>query len=252
MSITRTANDEKMNLVFEVLSGSHAYGLATEAADEDVRGVYLPPERGILGFGYRDTITLKPDIQYHSLKKYLHLCLKANPSMLAWLWVRPDFIRHNSLLNMDLRCDRHRLLSKLVHKTFGGYAVGQMKKMEKSYGSGKGYALHGERNAEKDIYSRYAGYDTKNAMHLIRLLRCGVELLETGEYNVYRYHDRDMLLEIRHGEWTIEQVLAEAQRWFDEMDSALENSPLPDKPDREWAEAILMDAHMKIINKETL
>ena len=246
MKTIKFGNKER-ELVLEVVSGSRAYGLATESADTDVRGVFLPSEDDILGFGYRDTHVSKPDKQHHSLRKYLHLCLKANPSLLAWLWVKDEFVRELGPVGYDLRLNRRRLLSKLVHKTFGGYARSQLKKMEKSYGSDRGYAMHRERDATKDLYSVAAGYDAKNALHLIRLLRCGVELLTTGKYRVWREHDREELLAIRHGGWPFGRVMDKANLLFDYIDAALEDSPLPDEPDREWAENFLVQSHKAIV-----
>lgn len=232
-----------MNIVYEVLSGSHAYGLATPTSDEDIRGIFLPTMEEILGFGYPETKEAKPDKVYHSLRKFMHLALKANPSILAWLWVEPRFITTDSWVSDELRMNRQKFLSKEVYKTFGGYAVSQLKKMEKSYGLGKGYALHGERNAEADPYSAKAHYDCKNAQHLIRLLRCGIELLETGEYHVWR-DDKDELLAIRHGQYRMNEIISMADALFEAMDEALAKTTLPDKPDREWAEQFLCEAHL--------
>lgn len=232
-----------MNIIYEVLSGSHAYGLATESSDEDVRGIFLPTAEELLGFGYSETKEAKPDKVYHSLRKFMHLALKANPSILAWLWVEPRFIRVSSWIANEMRANRQQFLSKEVYKTFGGYATSQLKKMEKSYGLGKGYALHGERNAEADPYSAKAGMDTKNAMHLIRLLRCGVELLQVGRYFVYR-DDKELLSAIRHGQYRMNEIISMADALFESMDEALETTTLPDKPDREWAEQFLCRAHL--------
>jgi predicted nucleotidyltransferase len=232
-----------MNIIYEVLSGSHAYGLATETSDEDIRGIFLPTAEELLGFSYPETKEGKPDKVYHCLRKYMHLALKANPSILAWLWVEPRFIRVGSWISYELTANRERFLSKEVHKTFGGYAVSQLRKMEKSYGLGTGYALHGERNAEADVYSTKAHYDTKNSMHLIRLLRCGVELLQVGRYFVYR-DDADLLMAIRHGEYKMNEIISMADDLFKAMDKALETTNLPDKPDREWAEQFLCKAHL--------
>jgi len=236
-----------MNIIYEVLSGSHAYGLATEQADEDIRGIFLPSAEELLGFGYKETRTSQPDIVHHCLKKYLNLCLKANPSLLAWLWVEPRFIKVDSWISDELRASRHKFLSKLVYKTFGGYATSQLKKMEKSYGATRGYALHGERDATQDSYSKEAGYDTKNAMHLIRLLRCGCDLLQVGRYLVYR-DDRELLLDIRHGNWKMFEVINEATALFKRMDELLEETKLPDEPDKAWAEQLLHDAHLSSVN----
>jgi len=236
-----------LEIVYEVLSGSHAYGLATHTADEDVRGIFVPSGDDILGFGYKGTIERKPDKAYHSIAKYLRLTLKANPSLLAWLWVRPEFVLRSDSVGEELRENRNRLLSKVVFKTFGGYATSQLRKMEKSVGSFEGYALHGERNAEADPRSLKAGYDTKNCLHLIRLLRCGVGLLEKGEYELYRERDREELLDIRDGNWPMRLVMAEVDRLFKRMETAKESSRLPDQPDREWAERFLRQVHYQAV-----
>ena len=238
-----------MDIIYEVLSGSHAYGLATENADEDIRGIFLPTEQQLLGFGYKETAERKPDIVYHSLKKYLSLTLKANPSLLAWLWVKDEHVRCQTPLGMELRANRDRFLSKKVRDTFGGYAMSQLKKMEKSYGAERGYALHGERDAASDPYSRDAGYDTKNAMHLIRLLYCGVKLLSGGTYPVFIEDDemRRHLVGIRHAEVGFHQILGEAKIMFDQLDFWLGHSDLPDVPDKEWAEKFLVSAHRSVI-----
>jgi predicted nucleotidyltransferase len=236
-----------VNTIYEVLSGSHAYGLATDQADEDIRGIFLPTGEELLGFGYEETKTMPPDQVYHCLRKYLALALRANPSMLAWLWVGNGYVLKSSPWSDELRANRHRFLSKLVYKTFGGYATGQLKKMEQSYGESRGYALHGERDATGDPYSVEAGYDAKNAMHLIRILRCGCDLLETGEYGLYRQHDREELLSIRYGEWQMHEVISEANRLFKAMDKSLEMTLLPEKPDSDWVTGFLIRAHQSSI-----
>lgn len=89
------------------------------------------------------------------------------------------------------------------------------------------------------------GFDTKNASHLIRLLRMGTEFLRTGELVVFR-PDASELLAIKHGEWSLEKVKAEAEWLFGEAKHALEHSELPDEPRAEdvgrLAERILMGA----------
>ena len=75
------------------------------------------------------------------------------------------------------------------------------------------------------------GYDTKNAAHLIRLLRMCVEFLQTGTMQVFRVHDADELMAIKRGEWTVEAVQALATRLFEEAREARDASSLPYAPD---------------------
>lgn len=73
------------------------------------------------------------------------------------------------------------------------------------------------------------GYDPKNAAHLIRLLHLGYEYLTTGRMNVRRTWDRDMLIEIKQGHWSVEQVQAHADEWFAKVNGA--ESVLPESID---------------------
>jgi len=232
-----------LRIIYEILSGSHAYGLNHPHSDEDIRGIFVPSGKELLGFGYKETREQKPDKVYHSLRKFLSLALKANPSILAWLWVDPSLIRCISGCATELRMNRKKFLSRRCRNTFGGYAISQLKKMEASVGQLSGYALHGERNATADPLSAKAGFDLKNAMHLIRILRCGISLLERGEYELYRTYDRDELLAIRAGEWRIEEVIEEANTLIEALDSAAEASCLPWEPDQEFWEEFLIKWH---------
>jgi RNA repair pathway DNA polymerase beta family len=76
------------------------------------------------------------------------------------------------------------------------------------------------------------GYDTKNAAHTIRILRMGIEFLRTGELQVRR-PDADELLEIKHGEWSLEQIKNTADFLFAVAEEAHAASPLPEAPDRD-------------------
>ena len=88
----------------------------------------------------------------------------------------------------------------------------------------------------KELVSR-VGYDSKNAAHLIRLLRMGVEFLQDGDLKVAR-SDSEELLTIKRGEWPLDDVRAEAERLFDLAEKAYLASPLPAGPDMQAAEAL--------------
>jgi len=88
----------------------------------------------------------------------------------------------------------------------------------------------------KELVNR-VGYDSKNAAHLIRLLRMGVEFLTDGDLQVART-DSDELLSIKRGEWPLDAVKAEAERLFNLAEKAYLASPLPPEPDTRAAEAL--------------
>lgn len=85
------------------------------------------------------------------------------------------------------------------------------------------------------------GYDVKHGAHALRLLRMGVEFLRSGEFHVDRTGiDAEVLKEIKRGLWFLERVQATSERLFAEAEDALRSSKLPERPDREGAEALLV------------
>jgi hypothetical protein len=84
------------------------------------------------------------------------------------------------------------------------------------------------------------GYDAKNAAHCIRLLKMCIEFLDTGTMTVYRIHDREQLLSIKKGEWSLEQVKQYATDLFNDAKAARDRSTLPEKPDRDRIERVLV------------
>lgn len=85
------------------------------------------------------------------------------------------------------------------------------------------------------------GYDAKNAAHCIRLLRMAVEFLSTGELEVFRTKDAQELLDIKAGRWSLYDIKSEAERLFAAAKAAVLTSPLPEGPDRDGAESLLID-----------
>lgn len=86
---------------------------------------------------------------------------------------------------------------------------------------------------------RRHGYDTKNAAHLIRLLRMCREFLTDGYLQVYRTTDAEELRAIKRGEWALDDVKALAEQLFAECRIARDSSPLPDEPDADAACAMV-------------
>jgi predicted nucleotidyltransferase len=64
--------------------------------------------------------------------------------------------------------------------------------------------------------------NSKHAMHLVRLLRMGKEILTTGKIHVRR-PDAEDLLAIRRGEWSYDKLVEEAEALKAELDEVYEN-----------------------------
>jgi predicted nucleotidyltransferase len=97
-----------------------------------------------------------------------------------------------------------------------------------------------ERNAARaELESRH-GYDTKHAMHLIRLMRMGLEVLESAELRVRRL-DAAELNAIRDGGLSYEALLETAEALEAKMQRAAEASALPADVDRAWLDRFAID-----------
>lgn len=83
-------------------------------------------------------------------------------------------------------------------------------------------------------------YDSKNLMHTFRLLDMAIEILTEAKVIVKR-PNREELMSIRRGEHDYDELINRAEIKMNEVDAAWENSPLPDKPDREVANQLLID-----------
>lgn len=84
------------------------------------------------------------------------------------------------------------------------------------------------------------GYDSKNAAHLIRLLRMCVEFMKTGEMIVKR-PDAAELLDIKRGRWALAAVKQLSTDLWADAKSAQDASVLPQEPNREEAEKLLVE-----------
>lgn len=84
-----------------------------------------------------------------------------------------------------------------------------------------------QRNPARAALERVHGYDTKHAMHLVRLLRMGLEIVERGECFVRRA-DAAELAAIRDGSLSFDALLAVAAALQAEVARVASHSPLPD------------------------
>jgi predicted nucleotidyltransferase len=89
-----------------------------------------------------------------------------------------------------------------------------------------------QRNPKRAALEERFGYDTKHALHLVRLMRMGREILEDGVVRVRRA-DRDELLSIRDGAWSYDELIERAEALHARIKMAATTSSLPDAADGE-------------------
>lgn len=87
----------------------------------------------------------------------------------------------------------------------------------------------------------------KHAMHLIRLLIAGVTALREGHVPVNVGEHRERLLSVKRGERSWAEVNAWRLALHAEFDRAVEATSLPDRPDYQKANALLVWARRSMV-----
>jgi len=88
------------------------------------------------------------------------------------------------------------------------------------------------RNEARSALEEQYGFDTKHAMHLMRLLRMSHEILKDGEV-IVRRPDAEELLAIRDGSFDYETLVSTAQQMDEELEELYKQTPLRHTADRE-------------------
>lgn len=113
------------------------------------------------------------------------------------------------------------------------------------------YDKVGKRNKKKDDL-----HLNKHAMHLVRLFLMALDILENGEINTFREKEHDLLMDIRLGKFqksdgtfdsSFYDLLSEYEK---KLDYAAENTELPDEPDIDAVQDLMMTINEKAINDE--
>lgn len=82
-------------------------------------------------------------------------------------------------------------------------------------------------------------YDAKNMMHTFRLLLMAKEIALEGRVNVLR-PDREFLFGIRSGAYSYDELVVKAAALTDEIDDLFAKSSLPDRPDAQKINDLLV------------
>lgn len=112
--------------------GSHAYGLATETSDVDIKGVAIPPKQYLFGFLHRfeQAESKNPDMTIYDIRKFFQLAADCNPNIIEILWTDDEHVIFINELGKMLRHFRSHFLSQKAKYTFSGYAIAQLKRIK--------------------------------------------------------------------------------------------------------------------------
>ncbi|MFF2025675.1 DNA polymerase beta superfamily protein [Streptomyces sp. NPDC058171] len=206
--------------IYSCVTGSRAFGLATESSDTDRRGVFLAPTPLFWRFDKPPTHVEGPGEERFSweLERFCELALRANPNILECLY--SPLVEYADGTGRELLDLRGAFLSRRVHETFTGYATAQRARLA------------------ADV-RRHGAPRWKHAMHMLRLLRSCRDLLRTGTLTLDVGEEREPLLAVRRGEVPWAEVESRMARLVDRTAAELPRSPLPPEPDRARVEAFL-------------
>jgi len=215
-------------VIYRCVVGSRAFGLDDERSDTDLRGIYLPPAQLHWSMdGVPEQLENKENEEcYWELQKFLLLALKANPNVLECL--NTPLIEYKNEIADELLSIKNAFLSKLVYQTYNGYVMSQFKKLEQDL------------RAIGEI--RW-----KHAMHLIRLLLQGIEIMKTGELTIKVSENRDKLMAIKRGELMWESVNDWRLMLHKEFEQSLAATNLPERPAYEKVNAFLIKARKAMV-----
>jgi len=195
--------------------GSGVHGIAIEGTDDhDEMGVYIEPPSYVLGVEeHRDDYVWRTqpegarsghgdtDLILYSLRKYLLLAIKGNPTVMLPLFAPEESLIVVTPLGEELRAMRSAFLSQQAVERFLGYMQSQHERM---LGQSK-------RNVPNrpELIERY-GWDVKYGSHALRLAYQGLEIAATGTLTLpLPSEQRARVLAVKRGEVPRAEVSSE-------------------------------------------
>ena len=175
------------------------------------------------------------DLVAYSLRKYVRLALKGHPTVLLLLFVPNELTLVETELGRRLRQLRPAIVSKRAGRGYLGYLSGQKERL---------LGTRGQKRVNRPELVEAHGYDTKYAMHALRLGYQGIELLETGKVTLpMQEPERSRVMAVRRGERSFEEAIAEIDDVERRLAAALERTTLPDGPDDDAVNRFLVDSY---------
>ncbi|MGY1806775.1 DNA polymerase beta superfamily protein [Blastococcus sp. SYSU D00669] len=170
------------------------------------------------------------DVVVYSARKWARLACDGNPSILLLLFVPDEEVVHRDEHGAELVAHADRFVSRRAGARFLGYLQAQRAAMTGGVGA------HTNR---PELVAAH-GYDSKFAMHALRLGVQGVELLSTGRITLpLPEPDRARLRAVRRGEVALADVLEQIADAEARLTALQHSSAVPPEPDRAWVDGWL-------------
>jgi hypothetical protein len=163
------------------------------------------------------------------------MALKGSPTVLLLLFIDGEHLLEHESLGEELQALAPAFVSRRAGRAFLGYVDAQRR------------GLIGERHATRtrELSSEH-GYDTKYAMHALRIAHQGRELLSTGRITLpIASPEREYLMQVRRGELPLRDVLARLHEQSALLEETVLGGDLTDQPDRHRVDRFLVDAYQR-------
>lgn len=241
------------NTILKCIVGSEAYGLNIDegaGSDTDELGVCVEPLELFGGFNKFEQYTFRSaeertgradarseagdlDLKVYSLQKFLRLALSGNPSVIELFFIKEPTIQ--TAFGLQLQEMAPHIISKRCGTAFLGYMHSQSLRLAGGLGQ-KGVN-------RPELVAKY-GFDTKYAMHILRVGLQGMELLATGRLTLPLPDDtRTYLKGVRTGKKSLQAVLLRAGELERELRDLVQSTTLPSTPNTELVEKWMIERY---------
>lgn len=196
--------DPRFKLIFEGVTGSQLYGTATPESDTDIRGVFIPTEEFYIGIleNVEQVESHEPDTTYWELRKFLKLCLDANPNIIELLFIPTKTaycLVSSDEWDLILRY-REAFLSTKAQHTFSGYAVSQLHRIKqhrewllnppKKKPERKDFGLPATNIITRDQVNAYDELKNRNEVPIVSQNFLEILAQEKAYFNAARYWEQ--------------------------------------------------------------
>lgn len=134
------------NVIYEAIVGSRLYGMSTSSSDLDTKGIFgrdyddiVPTVQHFFGLKHlkKDEVvnknnglegSAKVETVLYSIKKFIELCMKGNPTLIEVAFVPTDLLIHRTDLSDEIMTYiRNNFMTKKTLKSYIGYFLDQKK-----------------------------------------------------------------------------------------------------------------------------
>lgn len=240
--------------ILRVPAGSNLHGLSLPGKDDqDEVGICVEDIDAAVGFSefeqyiYRTAAEREGkhdapsqhgdlDLTIFSLRKFLRLAMQGNPQILQCLFVPYELCVQRDSIGAELQRMAPLIVSRHAGSRYLGYLEAQRQRL---------LGERGQKKVNRPELEAQFGFDTKYAMHILRLGFQGVELMTTGKLTLPMAEtDRAFVYATRLGEVPLQDVLTKAGELERQIKDLLLDAPVPAEPAREELQAWMVRIYM--------